>query len=425
MEEIILKEIVKKENTIKYNFSVSEGLQHFFSGKPFSIEYPENIESVPDSVAAIPFVSNVLPLIWLTNSTLRLEELDKDFYDCLPSVRGGYEKMFPESTFSGNIAVNKIVYCNEKSAKGSVALFSGGLDAVQTLISHIDEKPHLISIWGADIKYANSEGWEVMLRGIEEASQKFGLAVSVIRSSFRDFDEEWILHQHFYEQLKDGWWHGVKHGIALISHAAPYAYLNGLNTVYIASSNCAADGHVRCASNPLIDNEVRFSGVEVIHDGFNFNRQDKIHNIVEYVKKTGKSVSVHVCWETQNGNNCCQCEKCYRTMAGLLVEGADPADYGFEKARETLPYMHAYIIGQCSRYSAIPNHWSHIKNRLLLNKELLIKKPFWKDIQWIEKSDFLHPETLKLPLNLRIRSKLSEFKFYNKLHNIKAKILNN
>ena len=59
MKEIALHRISKVGNTITYLFSASEELVEYFSEKPFVIEYPENIEAVPDAIAAIPFVCKV------------------------------------------------------------------------------------------------------------------------------------------------------------------------------------------------------------------------------------------------------------------------------------------------------------------------------------------------------------------------------
>ena len=422
MDEIILNKIEKNKNIIKYSFCISDGYKDFFTGKPFVIEYPENIESVPDSILAIPFVANVIPIIWITNGTLRIKELDEDFYNCLPDVKKGYETMFPETTFGGKLIVDNTILtkCN---TCGSAMLFSGGLDAINTLVNHLDEQPHLLTIWGADIRYENTDGWEIVRQGIENSANKFNLHVATIHSSFREFDNESYMHHHYYEQLKDSWWHGIKHGIALLSHVAPYAYLHGLNKVYIASTNCISDDLIRCASSPLTDNYVRFNGAKVIHDGFEYSRQDKTHNVVNYVKKTGNTVAMRVCWEKQTGSNCCNCEKCYRTMAGLLAEGVNPFEYGFEKATETLPFMRACVIGQPSYYAALQAYWGHIRNRVIENKSQLVNTPYWQYIKWMEKCDFEHPKTLKMPLIFRIRRYLSKFRFYNELHKIKEKFL--
>ena len=420
MEEIVLNSIKKTKNTIAYDFFVSDGLKGYFSGKPFVVEYPECIESVPDAVAAVPFVCNVLPIIWLTNNRLVLKELDRAFFDCIENVKEGYKAMFPESTFAGELCVERIEMCDQIAEGGSAAFFSGGLDAVHTLVSHLDEKPALISIWGSDIQYGNTEGWQKVHSGIEEYARKYNLLDVVIHSSFRLFDNEGALHSKFYEQLKDGWWHGVKHGIGLLGHAAPYAYLHGLSTVYIASSNCPADGPVRCASHPTTDNHVRFANCKVVHDGFEFSRQDKVHNVVGYCKKTGEQLSLHVCWESQSGGNCCCCEKCYRTLTAIVAEGADPREYGFEKADETLSKMQYVLIGQGKLTKSVAkDYWTHIQNRVVENAECLKKLQYWNHIQWIVKADFTRYETLKMPLAYRIRRKLSQYKFYQVLHKIK------
>lgn len=416
-----MNHINKSENTVEYDFSVTAGLKKYFSEKPYLIEYPENMENVPDAVLAVPFVCNILPIVWLSNSTIILNEIDKDFSECIPNVKSGYEEMFPEASFGGDVCVENIIDSSSKCKNdGCAMLFSGGLDAVNTLISHFNENPILISIWGADVKFDNSEGWQKTLNGIEDAAAHFGMKPYVIHSSFREFDYEGILNTDYCEQLKDNWWHGIKHSLALLGHTAPVVYLHGLSKVYIASSNCSEDTNVRCASNPITDNRIRFSGASVIHDGYEYSRQKKAQNVVEFVKNTNNRISLHVCWQSQAGQNCCKCEKCYRTMAALLAEGADPTEYGFFEANQNLPRMRDHIYSFQNRY-ILKNQWLHISNRVKENRESLVNTPYWKYISWLEKADFSDIDNIKTPVTLKIRQKLSNYKFYRKLHNLKAK----
>ena len=46
---------------------------------------------------------------------------------------------------------------------------------------------------------------------------------------------------------------------------------------------------------------------------------------------------------SQEGDNCCMCEKCYRTMAGLWAEGENPENYGFSRAYKALDLMRLYV----------------------------------------------------------------------------------
>ena len=85
-----------------------------------------------------------------------------------------------------------------------------------------------------------------------------------------------------------------------------------------------------------IDNFVRFCGAKVIHDGYEFSRQDKVHNIIEYCKDNNKNIELRVCWQSTGGRNCCQCEKCYRTMLAIFADGEDPRNYGFNYTKKQL-----------------------------------------------------------------------------------------
>jgi len=193
-----------------------------------------------------------------------------------------------------------------------------------------------------------------------------------------------------------------------------------LSTVYIASSNCPADGVVRCASNPTTDNYVRYAGCQVKHDGFEYSRQDKVRNVVDFAKETGKQITLHACWQSQTGKNCCHCEKCYRTMAAILAEGADPVAYGFYEAKQTLPDMQRYIIeGKALNANLAVSYWRHIRDSICRNRSVLRQTEYWKYLKWIANADFLQHEKIKMPLQHRIRSKLADLRFYQALHKLK------
>ena len=423
MKQLRLNQIEKQENTVIYHYSVSEELKHFFSSRLFIIEYPLSLETVPDAVLAVPFVANVLPIVWLTDSELVIPELDKAFYDCIPNVKAGYETMFPESSFLGKVTVGNVVPCENPSKDRCALFYSGGVDSMQTLISHVEEHPILLSVWGSDIRYDNQDGWNVMHKAIEEAASHYHLDEYVIRSTFREFDDEGALDRQFSAQLKDGWWHGAKHGLALLGHVAPIAWLLGLNRMYIASSHCPQDGHVRCASNPLTDDHVRFANCQVCHDGFAFSRQDKIKNIVQYNKGKVTVLPLHVCWETQTGSNCSKCEKCYRTMCAIAAENTDCSVYGFEKLESDKHFHYNLVHALIGKNEVSTSYWTHIKKRIIDNEDLLKKQPYWAKLRLLKKIDFAHPEKLKMPFYWRVRTKLPQMRWYRALSKVKHYII--
>lgn len=434
MEKIILNAIHVRGVSVEYVFEVSEGLKRYFSGKKFVIEYKEDIEKVPKAILSVPFVGSVLPIIWLTGAELYIEELDGEFYRSIPNIKQGYATMYPESTFTGKINVSKVVECERNAIPGKSAMFySGGVDSTFTLCNHLQENPELITVWGSDVKYSNEEGWNVVFRQLQNTAKSFNFSLLCIRSSFRDFDDEDALHKRFSKQLKSGWWYGVKHGLALLTHVAPLAYLHQYQKMYIASSNWPEIMPDRCASDPSIDNNISYANCTVYHDGFPNDRQKKMRGIIDFSNNSGQSITLHVCWEAQGGENCCKCEKCYRTMANILAEGENPKRFNFPlfSEKETGIQMRNYLYNKARDKEKVSDNWPFIARRVLENIEQLRTLPYWDSFKWICKADFQNPYSFGVPLTYRlknakgIRGKLSEFKIYRMLHTIKSIVLNN
>ena len=103
------------------------------------------------------------------------------------------------------------------------------------------------------------------------------------------------------------------------------------------------DKGVTCASYPTIDNELRFNGCWVYHDSFEYRRQEKIHRICSYVDKTGVHVQFLVCWRSTVCTNCCRCEKCIRTILGIIAVRGEPRRFGFNYSDSEFPAMMRYF----------------------------------------------------------------------------------
>lgn len=391
MNYIELVAIQKTRNTLCYDFRYSEALAPYFTGREFTLTYPEDIEQVPDAVLAIPFAANTLQISWLADCELIIPQLDRDFYESIPNFLEGFKNMYPEANFAGKLTVGEIVDCKPEKQGAAASFFSGGVDATTTLLRHVEERPHLISIWGSDVDYDNEAGWAVVEKGLRETAEQYGLPLAVIRSTFRVFDDVVKLTEVFRSVLQTSWWYGVKHGLGLIGHAAPYAWLHGVNVVYIASSNCPEDGKVRCASDPTIDSHVAFCGSKVFHDAFELNRQKKTNFIANYRKEHPETkIDLHVCWKSDNGSNCCSCEKCYRTMVGLWICGEDPKDYGFRYDKNV--FHHIYQL-MALREKDIPSYsWTYMKNDLREKWNALEGKNYRQHLSWMLDFDFFHPE---------------------------------
>ncbi len=330
MNRLILAPPVIEGNKITYSYEI-EGFwkDAFHANAPFFVEYSTDVSGVPEGLAVVPFLVDVLPIAWIYDAELIVPCIDKAFYESIPAFKHGYEEMYPSVRFMGKVTAETIEENIPEKQGRCAALFSGGADAFNTLVMHAEEKPDLITLWGADITLDDRDGWDRVEAHLKQTADAFGVESLTVKTSFRSLPNETLLHHMSSKMVGDGWWHGFQHGIAIIGHAAPLAYVNGYSTVYIASSFTAAEkGKVTCASDPTIDNFVRFGTTRVVHDGYEFDRQGKIHNIISYARKTGIAAQLRVCWVSSGGKNCCACEKCWRTILELAAEGEDPKKYG-------------------------------------------------------------------------------------------------
>lgn len=337
---------------------------HFFS------HYSCDIGMVPDSIAVIPFVVNVLPIIWVTDSILELPELDSDFFQSIEEFKKGYIKMYPMIAFGGEVRVVSLVKnVIAKSENDVAAFFSGGVDAFSTLINHISEKPILVTVRGADIKLDDVDGWSIVTNHVNQVASEYGLNVLLIESNFRYFLNEARLNE-LIGSAKDNWWHGFQHGIGLIGLSFPAAYTCGFAKIYIASSYTKEDRYT-CASDPLIDNYLRFANAQIFHDGYEYSRQKKIECLCSYVKKTSKTMNLRVCYMVDGGRNCCRCEKCYRTITGIIAEGHSPLNYGFNINSTDLNKIIHDLKWNIFMSSAIVILWKDIQKKFIQNKDCI------------------------------------------------------
>lgn len=389
MKNIVVNAVNIDRNKINVDYSVGNELKKYFNlDEDFFVEYEEDMSSVPKAIAVIPFIVNVLPIIWLTDSVLEVNELDETFYNSIPKFKQGYIDMYPNVKFKGHISVKNIVNCDYEKKDKCATFFSGGLDSYSTLINHLEEKPDLVALWGSDITFEDKIGWERVKNNITNVSKKYNLKAVFIKSSFRRFISEGNLDKDFSKILNDGWWHGVQHSIGLIGHIAPYACQSKLSIQYIASTYCNKDGKVTCASYPTIDNNIKFASCNIVHDQFEFNRQDKIKYVIDYCKENNDNIQLRVCWKSDGGKNCCTCEKCYRTIMEILVEGENPNNYGFKVSNSILKQLKIYMSTYYNFNEPTIKIWKPTQERAIENKNLIKNKPYYKYIKWILTYDF-------------------------------------
>ena len=159
------------------------------------------------------------------------------------------------------------------------------------------------------------------------------------------------------------------HGIALLAHAAPYAYINNITDINIAATYSVKDSRQDpCASYPTIDAMLQYCGCKIYHDGFEKSRTDKVRQIVDYSDRKNKEFKLRVCWEQITGENCCVCEKCQRTIFGIYAVGGDPERFAFDLTEDRKKAIINNIRTK-EYYKSV--YWDELREILYANREKL------------------------------------------------------
>jgi len=184
--------------------------------------------------------------------------------------------------------------------------FSGGVDSWYTLLKHRHEITALIAIDGYDIfTDERRQRWQPTLRAIAKTLQ---LPLIEVRTNLRAFSDRYALWPRYYN------------GAALASVALLLSAR--FRKVYVPSTHDYADLFPE-GSHPLLDPLWSTEQVELVHDGCEATRFEKIERLLESDLADLTLAHLQVCnkgWE--RSYNCGVCGKCLRTMVSLRLLGA-------------------------------------------------------------------------------------------------------
>lgn len=386
------------KNIVKYDYSMPEILSDCFSKDlDFFYQYPENfdLKIVPESILYIPLVVNLLPFAWIKHFDIEVPTLDKAFFESVDDIRKGFKRVYPKIDFYADLKVDRIIENTYQQSDRVTCMFTAGVDAWATLLRILEQKPILINIFGADIKLEDTDNLDEADSEITNVANALGLEYYHITSSIRQFISEAGVIATFGDILKDTWWHGAQHSIGMLSLLAPFAYLNNINTCYIASSfTKEAEGKVNCVSYPFIDDMLKFGSTACKHDAYELTRQEKINMIVENFENNKRFFQIKACFSPINGVNCCKCEKCMRTIMAIKAANGNLSDYGFAVNDDTFVAIKNYLDSHILYHT---EHWNNIKKEFKKNKKLFKDD---NNVNWIFNYTFNNPKIyIRLAIN--------------------------
>ncbi len=186
------------------------------------------------------------------------------------------------------------------------SFFSGGVDGGYTFLKHVNEITQLITIQGMEISLDNERLASQVWSRTEQTAHALGKRCVQVRCNAREFCAEMRIAMALF------------HGALLGS----IALLLGCRRTYIPSSFPYANLHP-WGSHVLLDHHWTTEGCEIVHDGAEATRPQKLEKICECPELVN---SLRVC-NANTDYNCGHCGKCLRTRIALHLLGVQSAAF--------------------------------------------------------------------------------------------------
>jgi hypothetical protein len=186
--------------------------------------------------------------------------------------------------------------------------FSAGVDSFYSLLKDIElsalaDQPPVTYLLHANFKRRHSPAHDRLLDRLGRVADETGRTLVVIETNVRSLTGR-ATHWIYF------------HGAALGSVGLALQGLLG-RCLIAASDNYSYLPPL--GSHPLIDHLWSTESLELVHDGAEATRTDKIAG--QIARSALALESLMVCWRSQPDENCGVCDKCLRTMASLEMAG--------------------------------------------------------------------------------------------------------
>ncbi len=382
----MVKSVKADGKRLSIDFECKGQMGKFFRTNRFYADYNTSVEDVPEEFLVIPFLGAVLPIIWANNAEIHVDEIDGIFLQSMDAYKKSLQKLYPKLSLGGKLVAEHASKRKVNSQTKSMMLFSGGVDSLATYIRHRNEHPTLVCVHGGDISLRDSTAWKNSIIPIAEFARDNESPLRTVHSNCREMLDELMLRVFDdYVAEPSNWWGSVMHGLALLSLCAPLAYVQKTGELYIAATS-TSEVTGGWGSHPSLDNSVKWTGTDAIHDGYEVSRQEKLLLISDYAKSGNGQVKLRCCFDSPGGN-CGHCEKCSRTIIGLELAGLDPNNYGFKVEATTFSRIKRellngrWIIGEDQMFM-----WEDIKRHAYL-KDNVVHPEAKSLVQWLENVD--------------------------------------
>jgi hypothetical protein len=272
-------------------------------GRTYDIFYRVSQGAV--SPAVEPFLAAALLPAMRTGADLRLEgSVSPRLLERLPRLQGIFCTWFSDLYHKVAISPKAASASAPAAGAGTGAFFTSGIDSFYTALKHRNEISTLIFIHGFDISLERTALREKVSAHVRQAAAELGKPLLEVETNVRQLLNDYAD------------WNVECHGAALAS--AALALTPQLQRIFIGATH-SYDMLAAHGSHPLVDPLWSTEQLEIIHDGAEKTRWQKLESLLDnpIVRR-----HLHSCWEYRNGDyNCGHCSSCLRTRAFLRLHG--------------------------------------------------------------------------------------------------------
>jgi len=340
-------------------------VENFLLEDSFWAEYDVRIEDLPPSILAIPCVSNVVLIAWALGADLKIAQIDQAFAESLEKVCTTLRGFYPGLPFKTRIFASRV--SNSYASDRTALLFGAGVDSLASYVRHRQLHPTLIGVLGADIPLEEKAHWESVKKRNEGFAIAENLTFRTAASNLRAFlDQRFLIHEFRKKLHGRDWWGGLQQGLGMAGLCAPICARDGISQLLISATHTKSFKSPE-ASHPLIDNNIRMGSTKVVHDGYDLSRQEKIRHILKReIEDHPSKLPFRVCNSIpRSALNCSHCEKCARTIVGLILEDIDPRTLGFSVNHDTLGDLRSRLeSGAFELTASLKWHWNDIQRHI-------------------------------------------------------------
>lgn len=350
----------------------------------YKVEVPESLEYLPVKnidgfVAGIIFAA--------------MEDGEDLFIEQPMTLRGiqnltyfieAWANMLPDTYMRIKIIATTIISDSKIKNNKAISAFSGGVDACFTLLRNMEKDwgsaafdiDFVLSVQGFDIPSDKYEQYDQLMKRVAPIYEQFSCKGIKVWTNIKD-------------KSKQNW--DMSHAAQLASclHLFSEHFSFGL----LGSSDPYSSFFGPWGSMPSTDFLLSTGSMEIVHDGSGYSRTEKVGRIASNQLMLDK---VKVCYQVGYGDNCGQCEKCYRTRLNFLAAGVNnPACFKQKIKLGKIRSIKLHTQARMTEYESILDYCAKHKQKniwLSMVKYVLIKNYFLyhiPPIAWIRNLKYL------------------------------------